>query len=364
MDETDYSKRTKLVYEAAACISDSYITTTEQDTIDRQNKLGMTKKEMESLFSKYTLYKESVMTEIMPVYNDYIHMERYFQVIEIDNLMGTIACFLTYFVDDIASLKGDQVSLDKLINKSISSLLHNHVSQSKDSEIDIQDLTTLLNYLEQVNFNDKTKLLLINLYNNRYEVLEELSKLLEQCVPILKKNFYIIEDDFNKAIDSVSTDDSLNTFINKTLGINVDIPDNAEFYFSIFNFNQMSMMDFYDHRVVSYIGIYLEDLVKLSEENKFNDAQILSDLKAIGDPTRLRIIGLLANKKMYLQEIAETLDLTPSTISHHVQILLNSMLISITLDTVNSRKVYYKTNKKKVQDLGDSIKNLVSNKIF
>lgn len=357
-------KEPNWVFEAAACISDSYVATTEQDAIDRQNKLGMTKKEMESFFSKYASYKESVMAEIIPIYNEYIHMERYFQVIEIDNLMGTIACFLTYFVDDITSLKGDQESLDKLTNKSISSLLHNHISQSKDSEIDIQDLATLLNYLEQVNFNDKTKLLLINLYNNRYEVLEDLSKLLEQCVPILKKNFYIIESEFNKAVGSVSTDDSLNTFINKTLGINIDLPDNTEFYFSIFNFNQMSIMDYYENRVISYVGIYLEDLIELSEKNKFNDAQILSDLKAISDPTRLKIIGLLANKKMYPQEIAEALDLTPSTISHHVQILLNSMLISITIDTINSRKVYYETNKEKVQDLGDSIKSLVSNKIF
>ena len=357
-------KEPNWLFEAASCISDSYVITTEQDIIDKQNKLGMTKDEMERYYSKYNSYKESVMAEIMPIYSEYTHIEKYFQITEIDNQIGTIACFLTFCVDDIASFKGEQKTLDQLINKSISSLLHNHINNPKDSDISVKDLSTLLNYLEQVNFDDKTKLLLINLYNNRYEVLKELSTLLDQCVPILKKHFYIIEEDFEKAIAPISKDDDLDTFINKTMGINLDIPDNTEFYFSIFKFNQMSLMDSHDNRVISYIGIYLEDLMKRSEKNKFNDAQILSDLKAISDPTRLRIIGLLANKKMYLQEISEALELTPSTISHHIQLLLNANLVSVTVDVLNSRKVYYETNKDKVQDLGESIKNLVSKKIF
>lgn len=176
--------------------------------------------------------------------------------------------------------------------------------------------------------------------------------------------FHIIEDDFEKAINKVDEDSDLNTLFNKTLGINLDIPRDTEFYFSIFNFYQLTMIESLDNRMVSYIGIYLEDLVKLSKKNKFSDAQILSDLKAIGDPTRLKIIGLLANKKMYLQEIAEALELAPSTISHHIQILLNSMLVFLTVDAINSRKVYYETDKEKVEDLGQSVKNLVSNKLF
>ena len=357
-------KEPNWVYEAASCIADSYKITKEQDDTERQNKLGMNKEEMESYFSKYSRYKESVMAEIMPIYSGYSHMEKYFQETNIDNLITTIAGFLAYFIDDIESLNGDHETIDRLINKSISSLLQDHVSTSQDSEINIGDITTLLNYLDQVDFDDKTKLLLINLYNSRYEVLGELAELLKQCVPILKKNFHIIKDDFEKSINSVSRDDNFDTFFNKTLGINLDMPNNTELYFSIFNFNQMSMMESYDNRIISYIGIYLEDLVSLSKKNKFNDAQVLSDLKAISDPTRLRIIGLLANKKMYLQEIAEALDLAPSTISHHIQILLNSMLVSITVDAINSRKVYYETNQEKVQELGDSIKDLVSNKMF
>ncbi len=362
--KTIIHKEPNWIYEAASFIGSAYTVNSEEDDVERQNKLGMNKEEMESYFSKYSRYKESVMAEIMPIYNRYPHMEKYFQVTNIDNLITTIAAFITFFVDDLASLNGDHDAIDKLINKAYSSLLADHLKTSKDTGINIDGMTTLVNYLEQVEFDDKTKLILINLYNNRYGILAELAKLLKQCVPILKENFYIIEEDFEKAKASISKDDSLDTFFDKTLGINLDISSNTEFYFSIFNFNQMTMMESHDNKMISYIGIYLEDLVKLSKENKFNNAQVLSDLKAISDPTRLRIVGLLANKKMYLQEIAEALDLAPSTISHHIQILLNSMLVSITIDAINSRKVYYETNKEKVDEIGDSIKNLVSNNLF
>ena len=357
-------KEPNWVFEAASCIADSYRATNEQDEANRQNKYGMNKEQMENYFSKYIQYKESVMSEIMPIYNRYRNLEKYFQKSNIDNLITTIASFLAFFVNDVEFLKGDHDTIDRLVNKSLSALLDDHLNISDEADTEIDSISTLLNCLEHVDAEDTTKLLLINLYNNRYEVLGELAELFKQCVPILKKNFYILEKDFTKSIKLVSSDDDLDFFLNKTLGINLEIPNNMEFYFSIFNFNQMSIMESYNNRIISYIGIYLEDLVKLTEKNKFNDAQILSDLKAISDPTRLQIVGLLANKKMYLQEIAEALDLAPSTISHHIQILLNSMLVSITVDAINSRKVYYVTNKGKVEELGDSIKNLVSNKMF
>lgn len=362
--KTIIHKEPNWVYEAASCIADNYKVNKEEDKSDKENKFGMTKDEMETYFSKYNSYKRSVMPEIMSIYNAYSHLEKYFQITNIDNLITTIAGFLAYFIDDIESLNGNHETIDKLISKSFSSLLEDHLRTSKDTDILIEDMAALLNYLDQVDFDDKTKLLLINLYNNRYEILGELADLFKQCIPILKKNFYIIEEDLDKAINSVHVDGDLDTFFNKSLGINLDIPNNTEFYFSIFNFNQLTIMESYDNRIISYIGIYLEDLVKLSKKNKFNDGQILSDLKAISDPTRLRIVGLLANKKMYLQEIAEALDLAPSTISHHIQILLNSMLVSISVDAINSRKVYYETNKEKVDELGDTIKDLVSNKMF
>ena len=66
-------------------------------------------------------------------------------------------------------------------------------------------------------------------------------------------------------------------------------------------------------------------LIKLTEKNKLM-MLVLSDKRPLVT-YRLRIIGLLSDKKMYLQEIAEALELAPSTISHHIN-LTDTMLVS------------------------------------
>src|SRR2546422_9366053 len=40
--------------------------------------------------------------------------------------------------------------------------------------------------------------------------------------------------------------------------------------------------------------------------------------RALADPTRIRILGLLAERPMYGQELAKVLDVKPPTVSHHI----------------------------------------------
>lgn len=49
--------------------------------------------------------------------------------------------------------------------------------------------------------------------------------------------------------------------------------------------------------------------------------------KALGDPTRIRILHLLYQKECSVNEIAETLDLGQSTVSHQLRFLKNLRLV-------------------------------------
>jgi ArsR family transcriptional regulator len=51
--------------------------------------------------------------------------------------------------------------------------------------------------------------------------------------------------------------------------------------------------------------------------------------RALADPMRLRILGLLADRSMYGQELAEVLSVTPPTISHHLNMLKAAGLINV-----------------------------------
>jgi DNA-binding transcriptional ArsR family regulator len=46
--------------------------------------------------------------------------------------------------------------------------------------------------------------------------------------------------------------------------------------------------------------------------------QLVTFYKALGDPTRIRILALLANGPMHGQALAGTLGVTPPTVTHHM----------------------------------------------
>lgn len=62
----------------------------------------------------------------------------------------------------------------------------------------------------------------------------------------------------------------------------------------------------------------------LDEETLFVVSQTF---KALGDPTRIRILHLLYQKECAVNEIAETLDLSQSTVSHQLRFLKNLRLV-------------------------------------
>ena len=60
--------------------------------------------------------------------------------------------------------------------------------------------------------------------------------------------------------------------------------------------------------------------------------------KIFGDTTRLRILDLLLNKPLCVNEISEKLDVSQSAISHQLKILRLSNLVKT---EKNGKKVYY-----------------------
>lgn len=60
--------------------------------------------------------------------------------------------------------------------------------------------------------------------------------------------------------------------------------------------------------------------------------QLSTLFKALSDPARLRILGLLAEKPHAGHELASRLALTPPTISHHMRKLAEAGLVGVTAD--------------------------------
>ncbi|MBN8237359.1 winged helix-turn-helix transcriptional regulator [Halobacillus kuroshimensis] len=67
-----------------------------------------------------------------------------------------------------------------------------------------------------------------------------------------------------------------------------------------------------------------EDQGPLDEETLFVVSQTF---KALADPTRIRILHLLCEKEMSVNEIADHLNLRQSTVSHQLRFLKNLRLV-------------------------------------
>ena len=77
--------------------------------------------------------------------------------------------------------------------------------------------------------------------------------------------------------------------------------------------------------------------------------------RALADPTRIRILGLLAERPMYGQELAKVLDVKPPTVSHHIAPLVNAGLVHVRRE---NNYHYYELDGDGLEQLAESAQHI------
>jgi DNA-binding transcriptional ArsR family regulator len=97
---------------------------------------------------------------------------------------------------------------------------------------------------------------------------------------------------------------------------------------------------------------YTDELRELADRNlSLENSEAKSKVfKALSDPIRLRILGLLSSREMCVCEVMVALDLTQPTASHHLRILENVALVK---DRKDGKWVFYS-----LKDENDALKLL------
>ena len=71
--------------------------------------------------------------------------------------------------------------------------------------------------------------------------------------------------------------------------------------------------------------------IAMSKQNKIPDEETLYDLadlfKIFGDTTRIKILYTLRKQELCVNELAQSLAMTPSAVSHQLKILRQSKLV-------------------------------------
>lgn len=331
----------------------------EKKVIDNYNGFGKTEEEMLGLFTAYLEYKKVLMKEIPTIYGKYPRLAKIFQMDdEEEGYQFDLGYYLVVLLEQRLGNAISKEDIDELVGECIVDMVED-LGTGLDEDTKIKSLSQIIEILEGVELSDGNKMRIIYLYQNRYEIIDNLKNFIEEVIPSFQSHYNIIEVEYKKIIDKLREMKNLNSILDQIVDLTTlkDVEGNVRL--TIFPFNRLSVR--YKHDILTYsIGIYFFILSELKDTNKTQGNGLVTDLKALGDLTRLKIIDKIAKRPMYIQELSEELDLTPATISHHINTLLKSELVTIIVDESKAKKIYYKSNEKKIAELGTIIGNLAN----
>jgi len=92
----------------------------------------------------------------------------------------------------------------------------------------------------------------------------------------------------------------------------------------------------------------LLEAVKDSLLSNQTAALIAETLSALSDPTRIRVIGLLADNEMCVGDLCLVLEMTQPAISHHLRILRNLKIVEA---RKSGRHVFYTLSDQHIHEL-------------
>lgn len=102
----------------------------------------------------------------------------------------------------------------------------------------------------------------------------------------------------------------------------------------------------------SYVGLLTSEIYKMMENSKTTRKNLLTVLKALSDNSKFEILTSLMKSPKYSLELAEELNLSAATVSHHMNMLLTNRLVNV---EKKDGRVYYTLSKETVKKIIDEL---------
>lgn len=349
-------------YEAIYCLIDPEGERIS-DLLNHCELYGKSEKELEKVIQPALVFRHEVypkikaLSEKFPAIFPYLALRKQEKRTSQISLIMTLNHFLTYQKSDT--------------KKAVDELFQDFFFQLQEGKklvsiTCVEELIQLLDSLEAELYPEE-KLQMILFYTNRYQIVKELKQFKRQAVPICRSYKDLVTDILLRQQQHIQKKDLMEYF--KESGLTLSLKEsNYDFmiYPSITGFDEASIFLYEkeDQKNVSiHLGVfYCDKQDQNTSAVQIRDRALVSKLKAVGDNTRLRIIHLLSQRPMYLQEIANALSLTPATVSHHMNVLHHEKLIELTVYTeainFNHKNIYYTLSRKKLAALAKQLEEL------
>lgn len=219
--------------------------------------------------------------------------------------------------------------------------------QLGDFYIEVEDVMTLLSmtkYSEEIKW---TVLELILDEKKRISFFEKIISLQN----IVKNHIHLVEKRFIKANETYKNSKNYIEQINDLFGRILESFEDINHEFNLINYNVGAFRAVMINKIPNtlYVGIIMTELMDKSGHFEMNDENVIEKCKALGDSTRFKIIKNLSEKPMFVKELADRLDLSSATLSHHLNILMKNGFLEVKVEDI---RTYYSLKKDTFEQLG------------
>lgn len=240
-------------------------------------------------------------------------------------------------------------SLEQLSSKEIFSYFLK-TGYASDEVIDIDNLDDVQAYIEKSNLPEEEKWKALYLYVHHDQTKQRLLHLLQFFYGLLKDEMDELAvkqlESINemKAFAKAHGEEELLKLLSVELQPNCEYPREIVLAPSVFYYDCSLSSEFDDSLILLY-GI---KQVHLQSALTVDKDQVIKAFKVLADEKRIDIIRLLNQGPLYGYELGQKLNLSNSTVSHHLSSLSSVGLVKATR---KESRVYYEVQKMKIETL-------------
>ncbi len=346
--------------EAMACMN--YV-----DTLDSEDWLNKgsswNRRQKEEFLAPYRSYRGAMRTRLQPILEQYPMVMGYVDATPrkeecLESCDPPIMSFLVQMQHVLeAPERPSEEKLEELLNNAFQRMLGTETHKSPEEEEPvIRSMQDVLAALEHWDGEDADKFKLLRLYSERREIMEQLWSLQGPCTEIGRSCLELVRERFDACMERIKKPGEVKALL-EARGLQCGESHIRRITPTIMQYARIMLQMTEETDLKIHFGIEVFYLHDARQEDLYQDDWLLSRLKALGDPTRLKILHQLIERPCYLQEMARILELTPATVLHHLGVLMGEELIEIKV-TQEKKRVYYQVKKQGVQDVGAGILQL------
>lgn len=222
------------------------------------------------------------------------------------------------------------------------------------------DFELLIEQVQKLEFTDSQKIFVLDFFIKISDYYEKIISSLIEVEKLCKLSFEIIRPLFEEKIKDLDSDSGLKHLNEQWLKrfdfeqISFRREEDIHLYVSIVRYNGLWLRysQNFNQELVIGLGLIFAEMLEVSSKSDQRQLLDQKQLNALSDNTRYQVIQILAERPHYAQEIADKLGITAATLSHHMQILINALLINIRTE---GRKVFYRLQTSEIKRLAYSL---------